>query len=436
MDAPGNLANLNFSQLKERFEQRFGYPPLFDTKKDESTLKWLSRVNNGPQEVPWSSPRNTQSAAHVYTLRQVLRQAEAAATAAPLQGAANSAAEHVPPVRPGSQSKTATSGPELLYRCDMELSDQLIDLVDAFEQAPSARGALQVSEIFKANVPDDLVASWHAQKRILEDRNKDPNFPKPTWQDNTPEKEHLDAETRAALCREREEVAWQLLSMSHRHEGGVRSCRVYHGCPSWQVATSICRTGFANVAQTSGWFGEGLYTTLHAPCALRYGLGMRDFWEKPGETGWVIVAKMVYLQVYPVTEADDSAPSEPGLKGKAIGKASGARGCDCQFVCVRGHPPQGKHKNRHYLACKHGERPEATEIVISQEIRLLPEYVVKVEVTNDGELCKRIQQAAENWGRYASSDADSSAEAASSTDDSNQQHKMELRRRLNETEKT
>ncbi|CAE7380284.1 unnamed protein product [Symbiodinium microadriaticum] len=236
----------------ERFEQRFAYPPQFDTKKDESTLKWLSRVNNGPQEV--------------------LGQAEAGATAAPLQG------------------------PELLYRCDMELSDQLIDLVDAFEQAPSARGG-------------------------------------------------------------------------HKH--------------------------------------------------LQ-----------------VIVAKMVYLQVYPVTEADDSAPSEPGLKGKAIGKASGARGCDCQFVCVRGHPPQGKHKNRHYLACKHGERPEATEIVISQEIRLLPEYVVKVEVTNDGELCKRIQVAAENWGRYASSDADSSAEAASSTDDSNQKHKMELRRRLNETEKT
>ena len=81
------------------------------------------------------------------------------------------------------------------------------------------------------------------------------------------------------------------------------------------------------MAKTSDWFGEGLYNTLHAPYALRYGLGMRDFWEKPGETGFVIAAKLVYWEVYPVTEADDTSHQKPGMKGKALG--SGARGCDC-----------------------------------------------------------------------------------------------------------
>lgn len=76
---------------------------------------------------------------------------------------------------------------------------------------------------------------------------------------------------------------------------------------------------------------------------------------------------------------------------------------DCQFVCVRGRPPDGKHKNRTYHACKHGERPEATEIVVNQEARILPEYLIKVQVTDNTDLCKRIQLASELWGRHTAS---------------------------------
>ena len=291
---------------------------------------------------------------------------------------------------PGEQERfpSDSRGHTLLYRKGdaSGVPEEVVGLVDAFEQAPSARGALTVLEVYRANVPDDLKSSWETEKRKLEDRNLNPDFPKPDWQDREPSN-GIDEETKQCLRREREEVAWQLLTMSQKHEGGARSCRVYHGCPTPKVVESICRTGFAgNVQKTKGWFGEGLYSTLNAPYALRYGLGMRDFWEKPGKEGWVIAAKLVYFHVYPVTEADNSTPLEPGLKGKRIGRADGACGCDCQFVCVRGHPPFGEHKNRTYHACEHGQRPEATEIVVNQEARILPEYLIKVQV-HRGRVC-------------------------------------------------
>ena len=193
-------------------------------------------------------------------------------------------------------------GPELLYRKNQteKVPAEVLDVVEAFEQAPSARGALHVLEVWRADVPQHLKQSWDTEKRKLQDRNRNPNMKKTSWQDQEPGKDgidiEMDAKTAASLRREREEVAWQLLSVSHKHEGGARSCRVYHGCPDWNVVQSICHTGFAaNLAKTKGWFGEGLYSTLNAPYALRYSLGMSDFWEKPREGGWVIAAKLVYL---------------------------------------------------------------------------------------------------------------------------------------------
>ena len=383
---------------KLKFEELLGTKPEFE-EKEPSPGKYQCRVINA-HISSFGEERRSLGGAQIEALRMVFEGLQVTSPADPVAAAQRAeptpAAATAEPVRshlsgesdgsgpmPGEQIPSDRIGHQLLYRKNgaSQVPAEVLDLVDAFEQAPSARGAMNVLEVYKANVPDDLKNSWETEKRKLQDRNLNPNFPKPEWQDRRPSKDDIDERTKECLRREREEVAWQLLSVSHKHEGGARSCRVYHGCPTWEVVESICRTGFAgNVQKTRGWFGEGLYSTLHAPYALRYGLGMRDFWEKPGEEGWVIAAKLVYLQVYPVTEADNSTPLEPGLKGKRIGDADGACGCDCQFVCVRGHPPFGKHQNRTYHACKHGERPEATEIVVNQEAQILPEYLIKVQV--------------------------------------------------------
>jgi len=421
------------------FEQFFRFKPQTEHQREgEEAGCWQCRVVNYPgyeeSEDLWGGWRNSKGAAEVDAFRQAFKhlpQPTATGSSSGSYAAASGAQPVVPSESPPDaetnalpEATSSSSGPQLLYRKNQteEVPAEVLDVVDAFEQAPSARGALDVLEVWRADVPQDLKQSWETEKRKLQDRNRNPNMKKTSWQDQEPGKDGIDIDmdaTRAAcLRREREEVAWQLLSVSHKHEGGARSCRVYHGCPDWKVAQSICHTGFAaNLAKTKGWFGEGLYSTLNAPYALRYSLGMSDFWEKPGAEGWVIAAKLVYSQVYPVTVADDSTPliSEPGLKGRRIGAADGARGCDCQFVCVRGHPPNAKHKNRHYLACKPGERPEATEIVVDQEARILPEYLVNVQVTGDAKLCKRIQLASEHWGRPMASNQDTALETNGST---------------------
>eukprot|EP00438_Fugacium_kawagutii_P018372 Skav208991 [mRNA] locus=scaffold2686:90247:91851:+ [translate_table: standard] len=434
--------------LKDKFEELFGQEPRFEPKEPGAESgKHQYRVINAPGGLlTWGKRRDTQQDAETEALRLAFTRFQKAVPAN-----ATAALQRSEPSSPGSYAASApmpvasaqqnhasgesnVSGHELVYpkRDASKVPPEVLDLVDAFEQAPSARGALNVLEVRRAKVPDHLKSSWEAQKMILQDRNLDPDFPKPEWQDQGPSRDDIDELTKECLRREREEVAWQLLTMSHKHEGGARSCRVYHGCRSETIMESICRTGFAgNIQNTKGWFGEGLYSTLNAPYALRYALGMRDFWEKPGEVGWVIAAKLIYLHVYPVTEADNSTPLEPGLKGKRIGDADGARGCDCQFVCVRGRPPDHKHKNRTYHACKHGERPEATEIVVNQEARILPEYLIKVQVTNDQELCTRIQRASELWGRHAASSPTSAPQHKPPIIDPNQ-HSQRLIRLVKE----
>ena len=110
----------------------------------------------------------------------------------------------------------------------MDVPDEILDLVDAFEQAPPARGALHVSEVYRANAPEHLKDSLKAQRRILQDRYRDPNFPRAVWQD----------------CLGPDDIlrTWQLLSMSQR-DGGMRSCRVHHGRPDWNVVSSLCQSG-------------------------------------------------------------------------------------------------------------------------------------------------------------------------------------------------
>mmetsp|Transcript_76669 Transcript_76669/g.197456 ORF Transcript_76669/g.197456 Transcript_76669/m.197456 type:complete len:533 (-) Transcript_76669:346-1944(-) len=286
---------------------------------------------------------------------------------------------------------------------------KVLDLLTAFEQAPRARGVLEVQEIRRLTLNSECANSrrtqWKYYIKDLQQRAEDKNFPKP----NLWNRDDLGP----GQQRERQEVWWHLLSMSRRHVDdygeGEESCPdvwtapVFHGCSSEEVAESIMKTGFAgNVQKTKGWFGEGIYTSTSAPYALRYSFNMTDFWDRPGQTGVVVAGRAAFCQVYPVTQADNDAPLRPGMKGKRIASAKEASGCDAHFVCVRRHPPNDDHDNWTYHACAEGERPDGTELVVNQEVQYLPEYVVKVRVRDDPDalrLCEQVREAAGSWGR-------------------------------------
>jgi len=281
------------------------------------------------------------------------------------------------------------------------------DLVNAFELAPGALNVLKVQKIYQPK-PSSAEATqrkreWRDQAEKLQSRAVDPTFPKPTWLiEKLPHKTHEERVAQARAKREREEVLWHLLCASHRDHKlpNVSMVRVFHGCPKLDIAQSIFRNGFAaNVQKTKGWFGEGIYTSTSAPYALRYALGMRDFWDKPGQTGYVIAGRAVFVHVYPVTQQDNDSPLKPALKGHRIAAPESATGCDAHYVNVRGHPPNEDYVNRTYHACCEGERPDGNELVVGQESQILPEYIVEVRVCGDDNGCEFVRLAAEHWGR-------------------------------------
>jgi len=278
------------------------------------------------------------------------------------------------------------------------------DLLAAFERAPLARDVVHVQEIRRVRQDSTCHRRWELEVEKLQQRAEADDFPKPSWMLDT---------NRSARQREREEVWWHLLSSSRRHPKATKvwTARIFHGCTE-SAAKSILTTGFAsNVQATKGWFGEGIYATTSATYGLRYGLGMTDFWDNPGKSAFVIAGRAAFSEVYPVTQADDESPLQtvddgcvprtPGLKGKRIACAPGAKGCNAHFVCVRRHEPFGEHKNATYHPCAEGERPDGTELVVNQESQYLPEYLVKVKICDDPELCAAVRQASLSWGRHS-----------------------------------
>jgi len=314
-------------------------------------------------------------------------------------------------LNPGQPEKMTLADFDWVYSLDSGSDDaDVLDIVHAFEGAPGASGLLQVLSVHRAKVASEVMrdrhAEWELSAHKLQGRAQSTNLPKPSWlaQEGAEQKAGKELERWARDKREREEVHWQLLSTSKRMEGmpQVWCTRVFHGCPSCEIALSIFQHGFnIHVARTKGWFGEGIYTTTSAPYSLRYAFGMRDFWDAGGKTGYVVVGRAVFSQVYPVTQADNAPqqPLVPGLKGKSIARAPGAQGCDAHCVCVRGVPPDENHQNRTYHACAEGQRPDGTELVVNQEAQLLPKFIVKVTVRNDSKLCGYVRLAAETWGR-------------------------------------
>jgi len=104
-----------------------------------------------------------------------------------------------------------------------------------------------------------------------------------------------------------------------------------------------------------------------------------------------------------VTQADNTEDEfTPGLKGQPVGGygANGvASGCDAHFACVRGHAPCGDEGRRTYHACRAGERPDFTELVVREECQLIPDHIIEVEVTQDGNALLRAKWEAESWGQ-------------------------------------
>jgi len=221
-----------------------------------------------------------------------------------------------------------------------------------------------------------------------------------------------DPEERMKLAvehRERKEVLQYLEELSEplpRLEG-VWATAIFHGVTNFEVAEQISQTGFAaNVQRTKGWFGEGPYASTSALYACRYSLGMQEAWEKRGSRGYLVAGRACWSQAYPVTQADNTEDEfTPGLKGQPVGGygANGvASGCDAHFACVRGHAPCGDEGRRTYHACRAGERPDFTELVVREECQLIPDHIIEVEVTQDENALLRAKWEAESWGRNAS----------------------------------
>lgn len=282
--------------------------------------------------------------------------------------------------------------------------DEIADLIDAFQSAPGKRGLLEVESVHR--IREDIECArrartkWDLAALTLDNRLRTGDIPDPKWKQLPLDFDTLPQEEQTRLAtelRDREEVYKDLMQGAERKPGlsKVRIAKIFFGSPSLDVLTKIFRNGWAmSKLRTKGWYGEGLYSTRSAPNAMRYTLGMRDIWDCPGETGFVIAGRVVFGNVFPVTQADNDKPLASAWKGTRL-----AEDCDAHYACVRGVPPNAHHANRTYHACEERQRPDADELVVNQEAHLLPEYLVKVRVVDDAQLCDHIRLAEEHWGR-------------------------------------
>lgn len=294
-------------------------------------------------------------------------------------------------------------------RCDEPLG-VVKGIIDDFQDAPGAHGLLRVTAVYKIRGDSeewrDRKGEWDCAAKKLSLRASHARFPKPTWKE-APSK---DGDTQAKL-QERLDVLHVLKSRSNpsEHHPKISEVKIYHGCPTLDVACCIFKLGFAaNVQNTKGWFGEGVYATTTAPYALRYSIGMQDIWKESskGCSGYVVAGRAVYAHAFPVTQAENETPLKPGLKGTRIASAPGSQGADLQFVCVRGIPPFDGHTNRTYHAVDRGRRHEATELVTNQEAHFLPEFIVHVSIVDNSEQRQSVQQWVENARLHGNSTDD------------------------------
>eukprot|EP00746_Dinoflagellata_sp_MGD_P164451 gnl/MRDRNA2_/MRDRNA2_93081_c0_seq1.p1 gnl/MRDRNA2_/MRDRNA2_93081_c0~~gnl/MRDRNA2_/MRDRNA2_93081_c0_seq1.p1 ORF type:complete len:547 (+),score=101.60 gnl/MRDRNA2_/MRDRNA2_93081_c0_seq1:79-1719(+) len=420
------------TELTQQFCRKFKTTVEWDDRVEEADIgrRHSVKLKKPADCFEWSDGFATKKEAKISALEHALRSRQELDDTTSTQGSDDATISS--PSEPESETSTQNStsqrnfagnsnnssprdgvvGFDVVYGIEAEVSpgtciqNEAEELVRAFELAPGAHDMLKVQSIYKPPPDSDMVKIRQNEFsdccKKLQSRADDSDYPKPSWLRHEDGDNKTDEELAEYACarREREEVLWHLESASERKSSKVRSVRVFHGCPSLQVAQSIFKNGFAaNVCKTKGWFGEGVYSSLSAPYALRYSFDMRDHWEKMGESGYVIAAQAVFAQVYPITQADNDEPLKPKFKGARIGFPDGAQGCDAHFVCVRGFPPNENHVNRTYHACAAGQRPDGTELVVSQEVQLLPEYIIHVKVGSDPLICKHVHLAAERWGR-------------------------------------
>lgn len=269
---------------------------------------------------------------------------------------------------------------------DPAFEHKVKELQGKFEQAPGASGLLQVDSVY-------LIQNGARERQYklavenLHERVSDHDFPKPAWQD-----EELPAKWK----HDREVVLDDLKRISEPALGAVSQATVYHGCAK-KASRLISNTSFAaNVQRTKGWYGEGVYTTTEPMYALRYAFGFTEFWEAtPQMIGTVLVAQAAFASVYPVTRADYTKdPLKCDLKGERL-----KYGCDAHVASVRRTPPHGDEPRWTYQACEGDQRAEARELVIQQEVHLLPQFVVEVRVldnsTRRSEMRKLFEQPGE-----------------------------------------
>ena len=135
---------------------------------------------------------------------------------------------------------------------------------------------------------------------------------------------------------------------------------VYHGC-SASAARSIAEHGFVKSSQRDdGYFGKGIYATLNAEYACKYGCRAAD-----GQ-GAVVMCRACAPSAYFVTRADYDDSNDAG-HSKLFGQA--LRCEEAHFALVSG--------STNYEACT-PERAEYCELCVSQVAALCPIAVLWV----------------------------------------------------------
>eukprot|EP01125_Pyxidicula_operculata_P014817 TRINITY_DN4987_c0_g1_i1.p1 TRINITY_DN4987_c0_g1~~TRINITY_DN4987_c0_g1_i1.p1 ORF type:complete len:1811 (-),score=370.81 TRINITY_DN4987_c0_g1_i1:86-5518(-) len=141
---------------------------------------------------------------------------------------------------------------------------------------------------------------------------------------------------------------------------------VVHGTDKF-IADKIAETGFAALSKLdAGWYGKGIYFTTSTLYSVPY------FATK--KTPSVIVSMVVPGNVYPVIEnhKEENSLEGQGMKG----------GYSSNYVVTKrdGIPPK-KPVKKHY-----------DELVVDQEVQIVPLYILSIDSANLPELIKKYQR--------------------------------------------
>jgi TPR repeat protein/serine/threonine protein kinase len=195
----------------------------------------------------------------------------------------------------------------------------------------------------------------------LQNRDKNPAF-MPRWQTNEPDQGD------DKVLRQKTFELFEQYSKPYVDPDfpAVKLLPLWHGTKP-EVLASLFTTGYANLATTdSGYFGKGIYGAWEA-----------EYSQRVYSKGALILNWAAVFSPFPVIFSD------MGRLRLSENKANYGN-YDAHFV-----PVFPASKNPHemvYYACKSGQAPKYTEVVVFQSAGFLPRYRIHLEKTDIKEL--------------------------------------------------